>query len=48
MNELVTGQVDALCDQSATAVPQIIGGGGTISAKGCSASARQPLLSSQC
>ncbi len=33
MNELVRGQVDALCDQSATAVPQIIGGDGTTSAR---------------
>lgn len=39
MNDLVTGQVDALCDQSTTAVPQIIGG----NVKGYLVTSEQPL-----
>jgi tripartite-type tricarboxylate transporter receptor subunit TctC len=39
MNDLVTGQVDALCDQSTTAVPQITGG----NVKGYIVTSDQPL-----
>jgi tripartite-type tricarboxylate transporter receptor subunit TctC len=39
MNDLVTGQVDALCDQSTTAVPQIIGG----NVKGYLVTSEKPL-----
>ncbi len=39
MNDLVSGQVDVLCDQSTTAVPQILGGG----VKGYIVTSNQPL-----
>ncbi len=39
MNDLLSGQVDALCDQSTTAVPQILGGG----VKGYIVTSDQPL-----
>lgn len=39
MNDLISGQVDALCDQSTTAVPQIVGG----SVKGYIVTSDEPL-----
>jgi tripartite-type tricarboxylate transporter receptor subunit TctC len=39
MNDLLSGQVDVLCDQSTTAVPQVLGGG----VKGYIVTSEQPL-----